>query len=477
MIEQYHPAASVFLGVLLEEIGSENESLMSEVLGLEPLLQHISKVEVLAATNDEPIRWSIADRGDASNHHMVTLRQSETAILDNIAVVSLTQGTITTNNDDSEMMIIPIDDAQPLQLTHLGSEWLNVKVLGERIDTSDHLSGRGTAVSINEDDVPLLKIFVNEYICIEGELHGLSDEVKAKFKDGSYERNRLNHLLLNQFLTEYDLSRMDSDLLEKHRDNYFFKPTAVFLDLASRFREIADLIKQTAATPPPLPRKPIGLSPSQELRFLATTSLGDDEQVHLLDKNITLSNRRDILSSLKQQVLRAHFFHGGSKPMSFSLDEGELAFDDDIGNFWSIDVEGKEYSSMKVKDTGSSAFHISGMPRNNYDFQRNIRMMQDRRPGYELLSPVEGKCVISLPYHLGIEIIGVLNFDELDNEELTDIFDNFFSKMDWALCPTIQEFSPVGVFPDTFKIHLKQVKLYTRSIKELLRAADLCDEP
>ena len=202
MFEQYHPAASVFLGVLLEEIGSENESLMSEVLGLEPLLQHISKVEVLAATNDEPIRWSIADRGDASNHHMITIRQSETAILGNIAVVSLNQGTITTNNDDSEMMIIPIDDAQPLRLTHLGSGWLQVKMLGERIDTRDLLSGMDTAVSINEEDAPLLKIFVNEYICIQGELHGLSDEVKAKFKDGSYEWDRLNGLLLRRFSTE-----------------------------------------------------------------------------------------------------------------------------------------------------------------------------------------------------------------------------------------------------------------------------------
>ena len=50
---EMHPAAAIFRTVLLNEISEENGSLMKDVERLQPLLNHLQKVEVIAHAVDE----------------------------------------------------------------------------------------------------------------------------------------------------------------------------------------------------------------------------------------------------------------------------------------------------------------------------------------------------------------------------------------------------------------------------------------
>ena len=50
---EIHPAAAIFRTVLLNEISEENGSLMKDVERLQPLLNHLQKVEVIAHAVDE----------------------------------------------------------------------------------------------------------------------------------------------------------------------------------------------------------------------------------------------------------------------------------------------------------------------------------------------------------------------------------------------------------------------------------------
>eukprot|EP00579_Thalassiosira_antarctica_P015628 CAMPEP_0201929034 /NCGR_PEP_ID=MMETSP0903-20130614/22222_1 /ASSEMBLY_ACC=CAM_ASM_000552 /TAXON_ID=420261 /ORGANISM="Thalassiosira antarctica, Strain CCMP982" /LENGTH=71 /DNA_ID=CAMNT_0048467695 /DNA_START=141 /DNA_END=353 /DNA_ORIENTATION=+ len=48
-------AAIIFQNELLGEIGEENKRLKDDAARLQPLLDHIQKVDLIAVTNEEPI--------------------------------------------------------------------------------------------------------------------------------------------------------------------------------------------------------------------------------------------------------------------------------------------------------------------------------------------------------------------------------------------------------------------------------------
>ena len=59
-----HPAAQIFSGIVLGDIGVDNERLTEEISRLQPLLEYAQKVTVEAAVNEEdPLSFDLCHHG------------------------------------------------------------------------------------------------------------------------------------------------------------------------------------------------------------------------------------------------------------------------------------------------------------------------------------------------------------------------------------------------------------------------------
>ena len=58
-----HPAAHIFSGIVLGDIGVDNERLTEEISQLQPLLEYAQEVTVEAAVNEEPLSFDLCHHG------------------------------------------------------------------------------------------------------------------------------------------------------------------------------------------------------------------------------------------------------------------------------------------------------------------------------------------------------------------------------------------------------------------------------
>ena len=102
---------------------------------------------------------------------------------------------------------------------------------------------------------------------------------------------------------------------------------------------------------------------SDKLLQSTVLALGDDCHKKMLQDNCLLKLQRDALVSTKERLLAAELSHSEAS-MHFSLDEGQLMSRvDGEGRrwpTWTVDLLGKENSSMAVDDIGDSVLSLSG---------------------------------------------------------------------------------------------------------------------
>ena len=180
-------AAIIFQNELLGEIGEENKRLKDDAARLQPLLDHIQKVDLIAVINEEPIEMisvpvpenpdgTLTLDGTADRQPGARPAQFET-----ISTVKLSQGLIAGHGDD-ERLIIPVVSSHDILVENLGfAGGIGINVANKRIGFFPLSFRRGTTNSMNiadsvivhiaeEDDTAHLTIYISENVCIKGEL-------------------------------------------------------------------------------------------------------------------------------------------------------------------------------------------------------------------------------------------------------------------------------------------------------------------
>ena len=186
-----HPAAAVFRDKVVGEIGEENKRLREDISGLQPHLDYIQKVEITAASNDEPITMV---KGKGVFHGTTGYTTSATVEIRTIATVRLDQGSLV----DDGRVLIPITSAPQLILKNLG---FGIGISIANVNLGRNSLGRGaactTTVAVSEDNNRVgFTIFLSGCASIHGDLQGLNNEDVIAFKEGTYPDNHLDILLL-----------------------------------------------------------------------------------------------------------------------------------------------------------------------------------------------------------------------------------------------------------------------------------------
>ena len=111
--ERLHPAAAVFRSVILGEISSENKRLDKDVARLQPLLNHMQKVEVTATVGGGGLPIPVPG-GDGTQF------EAPPVVNEIISTVKLSEGAIVGN-----MFSLPITSSQELLLNYVRWYWGN----------------------------------------------------------------------------------------------------------------------------------------------------------------------------------------------------------------------------------------------------------------------------------------------------------------------------------------------------------------
>ena len=297
---------------------------------------------------------------------------------------------------------------------------------------------------------------------VQGELNNLSNDDIIKFKEET--PNDGHNISL------YYLSNTNGD---RHPT---FTPTSIIMNLTPMLRETLSIIgKATASNENGFETE--DRSPSEELRHLAITALGNDSHKNMLDENHTLKLQRDAFINIREKIMSVDISHSDGTT-SFSLEEGELETDEDGNSIWRIDITDKEHSSMPVHCIKDSAFSVSGVQWNssNGDLLGNVQQGQGIFISTENARYV-GLCI---PYTFGVEVLGVFNWTDQNDDEVSTIADSFFDKIQAAMSGFMRLTNGDGVevpaFPETFRLQLTEVRFSRHSIEHILRMVGVGDE-
>ena len=180
-------AAIIFRNELIGEIGEENKRLKNDAARLQPLLDHIQKVDLIAVTNEEPIEMisvPVPENPDGTfaldrlAAHQPGVRPTQLKI---ISTVKLSQGSIASHGVD-ERLVIPVVSSRDILVENLGfAGGIGINVANKRIGFFPLSFRRGTINSMNiadsvivhiaeEDDTAHLTIYISENVCIKGKL-------------------------------------------------------------------------------------------------------------------------------------------------------------------------------------------------------------------------------------------------------------------------------------------------------------------
>ena len=340
---------------------------------------------------------------------------------------------------------------------------------------SHELPGQATAVNIASDDTASITINFSVHISINFELHGMTTEELLNFKEKRYGAGQYSALLMN-FVPSFFYNK---------GEDVIAVPTSIEMNLTPALKQTLDDINKatTSAEQRETYAQEYTQSPSDKLLQSTVLALGDDCHKKMLQDNCLLKLQRDALVSTKERVLAAELSHSEAS-MHFSLDEGQLMSRvDGEGRTWTVDLLGKENSSMAVDDIGDSVLSLSGTHLNNESFEDNIRRLRQFRPDPPFFDRSEESVTIRIPYglmsHGIIEIVGVLNLDAHTENELADIMDGISLKLSMALIPRCRR-RVIGdiSLPRTLKFNMHRIEflLSWGSVQRVLGMVGLLDE-
>ena len=326
----------------------------------------------------------------------------------------LSQGSIMTV-DDEDRLVLPIEDAPAHPVEDCGSiGCVTLYLAGTKLGSFPEASffvDDSAHVIVEEDGSVRLGLRLSQQIVIEGKL-GSSLLSNAALIECLEESNFMTFLKLPGGGRGFDGE-------EEYRKGIAFTPLTISMKVTPWLKKALALVDQMSSHGSSVD---VELEPDDGLRCLVVEALGDCEHKDLFSDYVTLKNESNTLSELRILMLGVNVRHSRGS-FTVTLDEGERS-----GDFWRIFFDVGERLVIPVVELSSMKVSVFGMQlrlSNGWELTDATSLFDHDTNTWALWFMQFEAANRYWKFYVVVRF----NWAELDDDEITDILEEYSSKM------------------------------------------------
>jgi hypothetical protein len=426
-----HPAAAVFRDEILGNVRESNNTLEKSNARFRHITGLIQEVK-LACHTVSYRREEQENHFHIENHQTFTVKHQ------------LRQGSIMTL-DDEEGFVLPIEDAPAHPVEDCG-------VIGciEFVGGLTHASypyscffDDAAKLSVEEGGSVHLILRLSEEVVVEGKLHSSQMTNAALTEHIQQFPNFMTFLKSPMGAIGASLHAMGSG---EYMKGILFTPLSISIKVTPWLKETLALVDRVSSSGGS--RADVELESEDGLRRLVVEALGDNEHREMFNEYLVLKQESSALTKLRSLMLSVNVSHSRGS-FTVTLDEGKRS-----ANSWYINVDVGDRSMIPVSELHRMEVTVLGMQLRllNGLSLTHVSSLFNHNTGGWALWPMLFQAGST---HLKFYLVVMFNWDELMEEDIEDILDNFSSKMSNAL--GFQENNPGNhddAFPETFEANV-----------------------
>lgn len=344
--------------------------------------------------------------------------------------------------DDEERLLLPIEDApaHPVDVEDCGSiGCVTLYLAGTKLGSFPEASffvDDSAHVIVEEDGSVRLGLRLSQQIVIEGKLGSslLSNAALIEFIDIE-QPNFMTFLKLPGGGRGFDGE-------EEYRKGIAFTPLTISMKVTPWLKKALALVDQMSSIGSSVD---VELEPDDGLRRLVVEALGDCEHKDLFSDYVTLKNESNTLSELRILMLGVNVRHSRGS-FTVTLDEGERS-----GDFWRIFFDVGERLVIPVVELSSMKVSVFGMQlrlSNGWELTDATSLFDHDTNTWALWFMQFEAANRYWKFYVVVRF----NWAELDDDEITDILEEYSSKMGNVLSGN--NAAPENAFPPTFEANI-----------------------
>ncbi len=419
-----HPAAAIFRDETLAGVGDENAGLEDNNSRFRHLPDFSQQLDITFSTSSCELR----ERVHTITYHKTMCVQTH-----------LSHGSVELV-DGNERLVIPINEAN----AHPIDDWGTIGNISSCLATVPYGSfpsfGSHGGMMVEDDGSIHLTLRMSPRISIEGRLDAAipNDALAAHIERVHF---------INVMLDPFPLSLLQG--VRHVEKGITFTPTSISMSLTPRIQKIISL--SSGASSPSDSNE----DQADKLRGIVVDALGESGHKELLNKNLELKCESAALTGIRRMILGIYVSHSAGA-FSVSLEE---SYEVREYNRRVILLDGREDfpTSVPVADLGRIGLSFSGTQ----------LVMEMQRVFQTEAFPIffhHDRC-----RSLGFVLVGLFNWDEFSDEEISDIVDDFDGKM-----RSVFEGNGEDVFPERMTFRIKQ--FICPPMKGLLKKVGLLED-
>lgn len=431
-----HPAAAIFRNETLAGVGDENAALEDNNSRFRHLPDFSQELDITFFTASSEFR----DGGFYITHHETMCIQTH-----------LSHGSVVRVNGNEEKLVFLINDVNAHPIDDSGTigcitSSLATLPIGSFPSFSYHGDQNPVKIRTEDDGSLRLTLRLSPFVSIEGRLESaISNDALAA------------HIERQHFINTMQLPIPLFHLHSTQEHGITFTPTSISVSLTPRIQKI--LAFSSEASPPSDSDEDL----TDKLRLVVVDALGESDHKELLNKNLELKCESAALAGIRHLILGVDVSHDAGA-FSVTLDEGkELPGSD--WNRWIIELDGREDVSLTVPiaELGSVGISFAGM---------QLRMEVFETIQYARLA---AEAMPIFFYHdicrsISFVLVGVFNWGEFSDDELSDIVDDFGAKL-----RSVLEGNGEDAFPERMTFRINHIRCL--AMDGLLKKVGLLKEP
>ena len=260
--------------------------------------------------------------------------------------------------------------------------------------------------------------------------------------------------------------------VEEYRKGIVFTPLTISIIVTPWLKKALALVDQMSSPESNVEGDvDVEFEPDDGMRRLVVEALGDTEHKELFSDYVALKNESHILSELRNLMLGVTVRHSRGS-FTVNLDEGERS-----GNFWNINLDVGDRPAITVAEFSRMEVSVIGMQlrlSNQWELT-NVSSLFDFDTNTWALWFMQFQANSYLKFYMAIRF----NWAALSEEEVTDILEDFSSKMMNALGFRENNMAPnaeTDAFPPTFEANVVGICWDLSLAKYRLKMAGLWEE-
>jgi hypothetical protein len=435
-----HPAAAVFRDEILGNVRESSKTLETS----NARFRHITGLvqEVKLACHTVSYRRGEEERGEEVNVIHVDRHQTFT--------VKQKLSRDSTALDGEERLVLPIEDAPAQPVEDCGVigciEFVGGVTFGSYPESCFYVNDAAKVV-IDEDCSVRLILRLSEEVVVEGRLHS-SQMTNAALIEHIQQFPNFMAFLNSPVGVGPPMGSFHVMGSGEYRKGILFTPLSISIKVTPWLKETLALVDQVSSTGGS--EADVELESEDGLRRLVVEALGDSEHKEIFHEYLALKQESSVLTKLRSLMLSVNVSHSRGS-FTVTLDEGTRSRS---ANSWYINVDVGDRSMIPVSELHRMQVTVLGMQLRllNGLSLTHVSSLFDRNTGGWALWPVQFQAGST---HLKFYLIVMFNWDELMEEDIEGILDNFSSKMMNAL--GFQENNPGNhddAFPETFEANV-----------------------